>query len=95
MASEVSGALSVGKDGCAGIDGALVVWPSGTSWSDADDALRLPSGQLIRRGALVTGTGGQVDPAIARSAVVPPDPALPCEWNGTFVILLNPGSVVS
>lgn len=95
MASEVTGALTVGKDGCAGIDGALAVWPSGTSWSDADDALRLTSGQLIKRGAQVSGTGGQVAPATARSAVVPADAAVPCDWTGAFVILFNAGSVVS
>lgn len=94
MASEVAGTLTIGNDGCAGIDGALTVWPSGTSWSDADDGLRLTSGQVIRRGAQVSGTGGQVSPATGRSAVVPADAASACDWSVAFVVLLNPGSTV-
>ena len=58
MASEVSGTLSVDKDGCAGIDDAATVWPTDTSWSDANDALRLPTGLLITCVVGVTRAGG-------------------------------------
>jgi hypothetical protein len=92
MASLIEGKLTIGSDHCAGVDGTLAVWPEGIIWSDVDNALKLPNGELVRVGMSVSGAGGRESPGAAKLLVS--NGGMVCDWSVAEIVVFNPGSVV-
>lgn len=89
----VTGSVTVDDASCVGLDGRLAVWPDGTGWDSANDALRLPNGTLVRVGESVTGGGFYASQEAAQATLADPNQAGRCQW-GAEVPVFNPGSAV-
>lgn len=89
----VVGSVTVDDARCVGLDGRLTVWPDGTGWDSANDALRLPNGTLVRVGEAVTGGGFYASQEAAQATLADTSQAGRCQW-GAEVPVFNPGSDV-
>lgn len=89
----VAGSVTVDDDRCVGLDGRLTIWPEGTTWDSASEALKLPDGTLAGVGESVTGGGFYASQEAAQATLADPNQAGRCQW-GAEVAVFNPGSDV-
>jgi heat shock protein HslJ len=81
MAALVTGRLTVGPDGCAGLDGQTTVFPAATTWSPTLGLLILPDGATAQPGQTISGGGGYLAPSFAKSWVADQDLVTACTWT--------------
>jgi hypothetical protein len=81
MAALVSGRLTIGADGCAGLDGQTTVFPAATTWSPTLGLLILPDGTTAQPGQTISGGGGYLAPSFAKSWVADNDLLAACTWT--------------
>ena len=81
MAAEVTGRLTIGADGCAGLDDQTTVFPAGTTWSTNLGLLILPGGTTAQPGQTISGGGGYLVPSVAMSWVADKDLLTACTWT--------------
>lgn len=94
MAALVAGKVTVGNDGCVGLDGRTTVWPDGTRWSTEQDALLLPDGARAPVGATVTGGGGFLPPGEGITAVQDAGSAGSCTWSDEVPVFNRSSEIV-
>lgn len=94
MAAIVAGKVTIGKDGCVGLDGRTTVWPDGTRWSTEQDALLLPDGARAPVGATVTGGGGFLPPGEGIKAVQDVVSAGSCTWSDEVPVFNRSSEIV-
>ena len=94
MAAIVTGKVTIGNDGCVGLDGRTTVWPADTRWSTEQDELILPDGTPAAIGDTVSGSGGFVPAQEATKAVADAGDVVSCSWSDE-VALFNPGWTIA
>lgn len=78
MDAEVRGVIQVGADGCLGVvsEGTTqpvpLIWPEGSTLTEAGDAVDVPGLGTVRVGQTISGGGGEVtNPTGSRYADIP------------------------
>jgi len=77
----VTGRLTLGGDGCLGLDGRTAVFPPGSRWSTRLFHLVLPDGSVAAVGDSVTGTGIVMSAEAARQVVGDAPEVGGCRWG--------------
>jgi len=77
----VTGRLTNGSDGCAGLDDQTTVFPLGTTWSSGLGLLILPDGTTAQPGQTLSGGGGYLAPSLAKSWVADTSLLTACSWT--------------